>query len=212
MNKEEIEEIKKLLFQDRLTQYGKRKLVQHLEQKEAILDKVTDKLKERIKELDKLKENYIKLKEYDQVDFTLCKKREVQKILNIIEGVDILNKMANGELEDGFSFAYKGMIYAYDKKEDAIENCNNNSIGNNYKLEKCLNDEVLIYKKDEKANTIEIKVIEENKEIEELNKISYDEFKYTDDKYRFDLTNIEYDKINELVRAVNKLNKEREEK
>ena len=86
MNKEEIEEIKKLLFQDRLTQYGKRKLVQHLEQKEAILDKVTDKLKERIKELDKLKENYIKLKEYDQVDFTLCKKREVQKILNIIEG------------------------------------------------------------------------------------------------------------------------------
>lgn len=50
------------------------------------LDKVTDKLKERIKELDNLKENYIKLKEYDQVDFTLCKKREVQNILNIIEG------------------------------------------------------------------------------------------------------------------------------
>ena len=46
MNKEEIEEIKKLLFQDRLTQYGKRKLVTYLEQKEAILDKVTDKLKE----------------------------------------------------------------------------------------------------------------------------------------------------------------------
>ena len=61
-------------------------LRKELEQKESILDKVTDKLKERIKELDKLKENYIKLKEYDQVDFTLCKKREVQKILNIIEG------------------------------------------------------------------------------------------------------------------------------
>ncbi len=58
----------------------------------------------------------------------------------------------------------------------------------------------------------EFEVIEENKEIEELNKISYDEFKYTGDKHRFDLTNIEYDKINELVRAVNKLNKEREEK
>ena len=86
MNKEEIEEIKKLLFQDRLTQYGKRKLVQYLEQKEAILDKVTNTLKERIKELDKQKENYIKLKEYGQVDFTLCKKREVQNILNIIEG------------------------------------------------------------------------------------------------------------------------------
>ena len=49
-------------------------------------------------------------------------------------------------------------------------------------------------------------------EIEELNKISYDEFKYAGDKRRFDLTNIEYDKINELVRAVNKLNKESEEK
>ncbi len=60
--------------------------IKELEQKESILDKVTDKLKERIKELDNLKENYIKLKEYDQVDFTLCKKREVREILNIIEG------------------------------------------------------------------------------------------------------------------------------
>ena len=58
---------------------------------------------------------------------------------------------------------------------------------------------------------IDFKVIEENKEIEELNKISYDEFKHTDTKHRFDLTNIEYDKINELVRAVNKINKDLEE-
>ena len=57
----------------------------------------------------------------------------------------------------------------------------------------------------------DFEVIEENKEIEELNKISYDEFKYTDTKHRFDLTNIEYDKINELVRAVNKINKDLEE-
>ena len=42
MNKEEIKEIKRLLFQGRLTQYGKRKLVQYLEQKESILDKVTE--------------------------------------------------------------------------------------------------------------------------------------------------------------------------
>lgn len=55
----------------------------------------------------------------------------------------------------------------------------------------------------------ENKEIQENKEIEELNKISYDEFKYSDNKHRFDLTTIEYDKINELVRAVNKINKER---
>ena len=58
----------------------------------------------------------------------------------------------------------------------------------------------------------EIEVIEENKEIEELNKISYDEFKYSDNEHRFDLTNKEYDKINEVIRAVNKLIKEREEK
>lgn len=54
-------------------------------------------------------------------------------------------------------------------------------------------------------------VIEENKEIKELNKISYNEFKYTDTKHRFDLTNIEYDKINELVREVNKIKKQLEE-
>lgn len=35
MNKEDIEHIKKLLFEDRLTQYGKRELIKYLEQKEA---------------------------------------------------------------------------------------------------------------------------------------------------------------------------------
>ena len=51
MNKEgieEIEEIKKLLFQDKLTQYGKRKLVQYLEQKESILDKVTEECRKQM--------------------------------------------------------------------------------------------------------------------------------------------------------------------
>ena len=72
MNKEEIEEIKRLLFQDRLTQHGKRKLVQHLEKKESILDKVIDKLKEIRRELDDDGFGY-----YAQ---------EVTKILNIIEG------------------------------------------------------------------------------------------------------------------------------
>ena len=32
MNKEDIEHIKKLLFEDRLTQYGKRELIKYLEQ------------------------------------------------------------------------------------------------------------------------------------------------------------------------------------
>lgn len=81
MNKEEIEEIKKLLFQDRLTQYGKRKLVQHLEQKEAILDKVTDKLKEVKFEIEctysQINGHYFIAQ--DRLDL-------VNEILNIIEG------------------------------------------------------------------------------------------------------------------------------
>lgn len=73
MNKEEIEEIKKLLFQDKLTQYGKRKLVQYVEQKESILDKVTDKLKEDAEIFKK-----------ENVDGAL--QNYVAKILKIIEG------------------------------------------------------------------------------------------------------------------------------
>ena len=114
--------------------------------------------------------------------------------------IDILNKMANEELKDGFKFKYMGFTYIYKKWEDRIAKADEDFIGftDDWYIEEALNDEV--------------EVIEENKEIEELNKISYDEFKYAGDKRRFDLTNIEYDKINELVRAVNKLNKEREEK
>ena len=72
MNKEEIEEIKRLLFQDRLTQHGKRKLVQHLEQKESILNRVTGKLEEIRRELDDDGFGY-----YAQ---------EITIVLNIIEG------------------------------------------------------------------------------------------------------------------------------
>lgn len=72
MNKEEIKEIKRLLFQGRLTQYGKRKLVQYLEQKESILDKVTGKLEEIRRELDNDGFGY-----YAQ---------EITIVLNIIEG------------------------------------------------------------------------------------------------------------------------------
>ena len=88
MDKEEIEEIKRLLFQDRLTQYGKRMLVQYLEQKESILDKVTDKLKEKIE----LIEDVIYLCKTDG-KIAKCKieqleeeKGDLQEILNIIEG------------------------------------------------------------------------------------------------------------------------------
>ena len=107
--------------------------------------------------------------------------------------------MANGELEDRFEFKYDDLHFIYFKNVNEIQRLETGTcIGNIYCLDRNLNDE--------------IEVIEENKEIEELNKISYDEFKYSDNKHRFDLTNREYDKINEVIRAVNKLIKEREEK
>ena len=61
MNKEEIEESKKCLNEIIQNTYAEgkaikldnlRKYIQHLEQKETILDKVTDKLKEIREELD----------------------------------------------------------------------------------------------------------------------------------------------------------------
>ena len=52
---------------------------------------VIEKLEERIKELDELKERYIKLKEYNQVDITLYKKREVENILSIMKGEKNVN-------------------------------------------------------------------------------------------------------------------------
>ena len=90
MNKEEIEEIKGLLFQDRLTQYGKRKLVNYLEQKESILDKVTDKLKKvgnkyikeykNVEKLDLIQQNTAVLQELS------CVIDDIEEILEIIEG------------------------------------------------------------------------------------------------------------------------------
>ena len=86
INKEEIEEIKRLLFQGRLTQYGKRKLVNYLEQKESILDKVTDKLKEDI-EIDKV-EWYEdgKMIEKQSKAKNVNRKEYAREILDIIDG------------------------------------------------------------------------------------------------------------------------------
>ena len=88
MNKEEIEEIKRLLFQGRLSQYGKRKLVKYLEQKESILNKVTNKLKEDIENAD----NNIKHMEDKTILQTIARELAIgtrdyaKEILNIIEG------------------------------------------------------------------------------------------------------------------------------
>ena len=101
--------------------------------------------------------------------------------------IDILNEKVNGTLVDGFEFFYEGSQYAYFKKVDEIQSIvSETNIGAIYELDKILSDE--------------IEVIEENKEIEEL-----------DDNDIYDYNHLSL-KINELVRAVNKLNKEREEK
>lgn len=107
--------------------------------------------------------------------------------------IDILVKKANGELEDGFKFKYRSRTYVYDEEKDTLKNTEvYEQLGEYYILERYLNDTV--------------EVIEEQKEIEEMpNRVLNTE----------DLTGHlieQHNKINELVRAVNKMNREREVK
>lgn len=105
--------------------------------------------------------------------------------------IDILNEKSYGTLVDGFEFYYEGSHYAYFKKVDEIQDIvTGTNIGAIYELDKILSDEV--------------EVIEENKEIKEL------EILDSDRKVMATFTVNNREKINELVRAVNKLNKERE--
>ena len=122
--------------------------------------------------------------------------------------IDILNKMANGTLEDGFKFCFEDEVYTYTKEDNSIRDNSRNKIGQRKAIEKYLNEEVLLFKENNQE------VIEENKEIEELGFIE-ETVKYCDGTGH---TNTEpasaidmHKKINELVRAVNKINKEREE-
>ena len=119
--------------------------------------------------------------------------------------IDLINKINNNE-EVPEKIKFDNTIFEYNKKQKEYSYQKDNGLYETllYRVMTTHFIDVLL--------RAEVEVIEENKEIKELNKISYDEFKYTDTKHRFDLTNIEYDKINELVRAVNKINKEREEK
>lgn len=109
--------------------------------------------------------------------------------------IDILNKKANGTLEDGFEFRFKHFYYKYHKANDSFYNCENRNI---FGYEFCV---------DERLNE-EVDVIEENKEIEE--------FTSTVESYHSKDTICQYcnaqtAKINKLIRAVNKLIKESEE-
>ena len=117
--------------------------------------------------------------------------------------IDIINKIANGTLEDGFKFKYDSDTYRYNKEKNEIRSIEyDDRLVDYYKIEIILNNEV--------------EVIEKNKEIEELSHKGYLELKegYYNledilNGIRTDLKE-HRDKINELVRAVNKINKERE--
>ena len=100
--------------------------------------------------------------------------------------IDILNKKANEELKDGFKFEYKHTTYTYHEETNEIIDSEQDTLEESWLLGQILNDEV--------------EVIEENKEIEELS------INEVDNKVALK------NKINELVRAVNKLNKEMEGK
>ena len=105
--------------------------------------------------------------------------------------IDILNKIANGELKDGFEFKYNDLHFIYFKNVNEVQRLENGiNIGRIYYLDKHLNDEV--------------EVIEENKEIEELHE--YKNIGYSECDIK---TNRE--KLNEVIRAVNKINKQLEE-
>lgn len=123
--------------------------------------------------------------------------------------IDILNKKANGTLENGFKFCYENEVYTYNKKIDKIyrgNNILNSQIGDIYVLEKYLNNEVLLFQE-------EFEKREENKKIEELN--YYTVISAVEGKFE---ENVDQElqkiiiKINELARIVNKLIKEREGK
>ena len=85
MEKEEIEEIKRLLFEDRLTQHGKRKLIKYLEYLESKLNKVTDKLKEDIDFLEFCRDRDMD-SGYGEDEEDRAVRVYIESILNIIEG------------------------------------------------------------------------------------------------------------------------------
>lgn len=65
--------------------------------------------------------------------------------------IDLLNLKAEGKIEDGFTFAFDDYVWKYNKEKDEI--ClkigNRSKIGNNYCLEKCLNDKIYFLKEKE---------------------------------------------------------------
>lgn len=114
--------------------------------------------------------------------------------------IDILNKIADGTLKDGSIMKYKGDLYEYNKAENKILEKDGERFSDNDFIEDCLNDEVeLLIRQEEIAVKTEENTAEEFEEIEELD--IYD----VCDGITIQANR---EKINELIRVVNKLIKE----
>lgn len=135
-------------------------------------------------------ENLVTHEQFKSIEYKIKERGRKMKV------IELLNKMANDE-KFRPTVKFLTTTYTYDKR---MEDYNNNEtsewgVFSDYTINNILNDEV--------------ELIEETKEIEE--------FTSTVDSYHSKETICQYcnaqtAKINELVRAVNKLNKEREEK
>ena len=109
---ENIEELKRLLYRDELTQYGKRKLINYYEQQEKDYKRVlkeNEELKERIREHTLLispyyvKENFIpvqkvkdKIEEYKNMLKTCNKAKDIDRIKAINERILELQELLEG--------------------------------------------------------------------------------------------------------------------
>lgn len=65
-----------------------------------------------------------------------------------------------------------------------------------------------LFTSEEQALYLGVEIIEEDKEIEELKLCSFNKFKTMSPEERYHVTAIEYDKLNEVIRKVNKIEKE----
>lgn len=114
--------------------------------------------------------------------------------------IDILNKKANGTLEDGFKFILDNEVYRYNKKDDRLMDKDMTFLGVNKYVDNILNDEVEVVLRDEENKEIE------KTEIERIRISTYIDTKNKDLKALECLIHFCEDKINELVQAVNKIN------
>lgn len=118
--------------------------------------------------------------------------------------IDLLNKINNGE-EVPEKVKFDNTIFEYDKNQKEYNHQKHNGYYETllYRVMTTHFIDVLL--------RAEVEVIEENKEIEELNDTNYncEEMSIKEVNYYNNLTRT---KLNEVIQAVNKLIKEREEK